>query len=76
MSTMGRACWERCRPRPPETRIRVSVRLERGAWRRGMWRLIEAIFGIGRMETSSSGASDMKARTWWGVLKDFDCGSC
>jgi hypothetical protein len=53
--------------------MRVSVRLERGAWRRGMWRLIEAIFGMGRMETRSRGAREMKARTWWGVLKDFDC---
>ena len=48
--------------------MRASVRLERAAWRRGMWRLIEAIFGIGRMETRSRGAREINARTWWGVL--------
>ena len=56
--------------------MRASVRLERAAWRRGMWRLMEAILGMGRMETSSRDARDMKSRIWWGVLKDFDCGNC
>lgn len=65
---MGRDWRERWSPRPPDMRRRVRVRFEREAWRRGMtrWRVVRGL--TGRVERRRSGAREMNARIWWGVV--------
>jgi hypothetical protein len=64
----GRACEERCRPRPP---VRTSRRKDvetRGVCRRGMRVCRREMDGMGRRLMSRMGKRAMKAKIWCGVL--------
>ena len=62
MSTIGRDCLQSWSPRPPEMRSRVSARFESGACRRGIKRWRVARGWMGKIESKSRGAREMKVR--------------